>query len=183
VIRALFRWVARAGVVAGAVALGRRLLRQPRGEPADISPPTPKPPTPPEPKPVEPTPAARARPAEKQAPKKAKAAPPKAAPRAGAAKAATPKAATPKAATPKAATPKAEPAKTEAPKTETEGAEPPAWVEPEGGICPSTHHVKAKMASGIFHLPGMQNYDRTVPDRCYVDAAAAEADGLRPAKR
>jgi outer membrane biosynthesis protein TonB len=173
VIRALFRWVARAGIVAGAVALGRRLLRQPHGEPADISAPTPKPPTPPEPKPTETAPAARARPAEKQAPKKAKAAPSKAAPRAG---------------TAKAATPKAEPAKAEAPKAETPPAETgkaerPAWVDPAGGACPSTHQVKAKMTSGIFHLPGMQNYDRTVPDRCYVDAAAAEADGLRPAKR
>jgi hypothetical protein len=29
----------------------------------------------------------------------------------------------------------------------------------------------------------MLNYDRTVPDRWYRDAAAAEADGLRVAKR
>jgi hypothetical protein len=43
--------------------------------------------------------------------------------------------------------------------------------------------VKAKLASKIFHLPGMLNYDRTRPDRCYRDAGAAEADGLRPAKR
>ena len=27
------------------------------------------------------------------------------------------------------------------------------------------------------------NYERTKPDRCYVDAAAAEADGLRASKR
>ena len=39
------------------------------------------------------------------------------------------------------------------------------------------------MASKIFHLPGMANYERTNPDRCYVDAAQAEADGLRAAKR
>ena len=32
-------------------------------------------------------------------------------------------------------------------------------------------------------LPGMFAYDRTRPDRCYPDAATAEADGLRPAKR
>ena len=58
-----------------------------------------------------------------------------------------------------------------------------AWVEPEGGACPTSHPVKAKLGSKIFHLPGMLNYDRTNPDRCYRDAEAAEADGLRPAKR
>ncbi|MDP1818737.1 MAG: hypothetical protein Q8K58_02445 [Acidimicrobiales bacterium] len=57
------------------------------------------------------------------------------------------------------------------------------WVEPVGGECPDTHPVKAKLASKIFHLPGMLNYDRTRPDRCYLDASSAEADGLRPAKR
>ncbi|MFL6205882.1 MAG: hypothetical protein ACJ739_11075 [Acidimicrobiales bacterium] len=58
-----------------------------------------------------------------------------------------------------------------------------AWVEPVEGACPPTHRVKAKLASKIFHLPGMANYERTTPDRCYADAAAAEADGLRAAKR
>ena len=58
-----------------------------------------------------------------------------------------------------------------------------AWLDPVGGQCPSTHPVKAKLSSGIYHLPGMAAYARTHPDRCYVDAAAAEADGLRPAKR
>src|SRR3954451_20507985 len=51
------------------------------------------------------------------------------------------------------------------------------------GTCPATHPVKAKLASGIFHVPGGGNYDRTKPDRCYASAEAAEADGLRPAKR
>ena len=58
-----------------------------------------------------------------------------------------------------------------------------AWVEPTGGVCPTSHPVKAKLASKIFHLPGMANYERTNPDRCYLDAGAAEADGLRRAKR
>jgi micrococcal nuclease len=43
--------------------------------------------------------------------------------------------------------------------------------------------VKAKDSSKIFHVPGGLSYDRTVPDRCYVDAAEAEADGFRAAKR
>jgi hypothetical protein len=58
-----------------------------------------------------------------------------------------------------------------------------AWVEPDGDACPATHPLKAKLASGIYHEPGGQMYDRTVPDRCYRDADAAVADGLRASKR
>ena len=58
-----------------------------------------------------------------------------------------------------------------------------SWVAPDGDHCPASHPVKAKLASGIFHSPGGQMYDRTVPDRCYRDAAAAAADGLRASKR
>jgi hypothetical protein len=57
------------------------------------------------------------------------------------------------------------------------------WVEPEDGACPASHPVKAKLGSGIFHVPGGQSYDRTRADRCYLDGAAATADGLRAAKR
>ena len=57
------------------------------------------------------------------------------------------------------------------------------WVEPDGDHCPPTHPVKAKIASGIYHVPGGQMYERTTPDRCYRDAAAAAADGLRASKR
>lgn len=57
------------------------------------------------------------------------------------------------------------------------------WVEPVDGSCPASHPVKVKMASGIYHVPGGNSYERTKPDRCYLDTAAAEADGLRPAKR
>lgn len=59
----------------------------------------------------------------------------------------------------------------------------PKSVDPVDGVCPDTHPVKGKLASGLFHQPGGFAYPRTKPDRCYVDAAAAEADGLRPAKR
>jgi hypothetical protein len=57
------------------------------------------------------------------------------------------------------------------------------WVEPTDGACPATHPVKAKMSSKIFHVEGGLNYERTHPDRCYRDAAAAEADGLRKSAR
>jgi methylphosphotriester-DNA--protein-cysteine methyltransferase len=43
--------------------------------------------------------------------------------------------------------------------------------------------VKAKLTSGIFHLPGGASYARTRADRCYLSAEAAEADGLRASKR
>jgi hypothetical protein len=58
-----------------------------------------------------------------------------------------------------------------------------AWVEPEGRVCPTSHPIKAKLSSGRFHLPGMAVYDRTIPDRCYATAEAAEVDGLQRAKR
>lgn len=57
------------------------------------------------------------------------------------------------------------------------------WLEPLGPACPPSHPVKAKLSSGIYHLPGMSNYARCVPDRCYINSAAAEEDGLRSAKR
>jgi hypothetical protein len=55
-------------------------------------------------------------------------------------------------------------------------------VEPIGGECPLSHPVKGKAASGIYHEPGGRNYERTRADRCYVDAAAAESDGMRASK-
>ena len=57
------------------------------------------------------------------------------------------------------------------------------WLEPLGIACPPSHPVKAKLSSGIYHLPGMSNYARCVPDRCYINSDAAEEDGLRSAKR
>ena len=61
---------------------------------------------------------------------------------------------------------------------------PAPWVEAaETGACPAHHPVKAKLSSGIFHLPGGASYSRTRADRCYLSAGAAEADGLRRSKR
>jgi hypothetical protein len=58
-----------------------------------------------------------------------------------------------------------------------------SWVEPFEGDCPPGYPVKGKLASGIYHPPGGAAYERTRPDRCYRDEAAAAADGLRAAKR
>ena len=68
-----------------------------------------------------------------------------------------------------------------APTASTGGGD--GWVEPTDGACPASHPVKAKMSSKIFHVEGGLNYARTHPDRCYRDAAAAEADGLRKSAR
>jgi len=57
-----------------------------------------------------------------------------------------------------------------------------SWVESVEGSCPPTHPIKANSNSGIFHQPGGRFYDRTQAERCYIDAASAEADGYRPAK-
>lgn len=97
-------------------------------------------------------------------------------PRTSPAKAAAPKKATKKTAS-KAA------GKTTKKATKKKAAAPRAWVEPDGEVCPTSHPVKAKLASKIFHVPGGLSYGRTRPDRCYKDEATAEADGLRPAKR
>lgn len=59
----------------------------------------------------------------------------------------------------------------------------PAWVAPnDDGTCPDGYPVKAKVASGIFHVEGGRNYARTKPDRCYATPEAAGADGLRPSR-
>lgn len=57
------------------------------------------------------------------------------------------------------------------------------WVGPTGRICPPSHPVKAKLSSRIFHLPGMAAYNRTTPDRCYVDEVTAVEDGFVKSKR
>jgi hypothetical protein len=60
----------------------------------------------------------------------------------------------------------------------------PPWIAPDAdGVCPTTHPVKAKLASGIFQVEGNAMYVRTRPDRCYQTPDSAVADGLRPAKR
>jgi hypothetical protein len=73
--------------------------------------------------------------------------------------------------------------KTSRKRAPAKAATPAPWVEPIDGTCPPTHPVKGKLSSMLFHLPGMFAYDRTNPDRCYRDGVAAEADGLRSAKR
>lgn len=58
----------------------------------------------------------------------------------------------------------------------------PTWVPPVDGQCPEGYPIKANDNSKIFHVPGGRFYERTIPERCYADAADAEADGYRRAK-
>jgi len=74
----------------------------------------------------------------------------------------------------------------ESPATTTSSATTPA-VSPSttpaaDGSCPVSHPVKGKLQSGIYHVPGGANYERTRADRCYVDEDAAVRDGLRRSK-
>ena len=73
----------------------------------------------------------------------------------------------------------------QAPPAPPEPPPPPSpWIAPnEDGTCPDSHPVKGKLMSGIYHVVGGINYPRTRADRCYLDAQAAEDDGLRPSKR
>lgn len=65
--------------------------------------------------------------------------------------------------------------------------EPPQgqrWVEPdEHGSCRASHPIKANADSGIYHRPDGAFYERTKAERCYADAADAESDGFRAARR
>lgn len=69
-----------------------------------------------------------------------------------------------------------------APSDTIEVAVRPSWVLPVDGECPPGYPVKANDNSGIFHVPGGRFYERTKPERCYVDAESAAADGYRAAK-
>jgi hypothetical protein len=93
---------------------------------------------------------------------------------------AAPAPAPPPATAPAPATSLAQPPK---PKSPPKPKKPAPAIDPVDGTCPDSHPVKGKLTSGIFHVPGGFNYPRTKADRCYVDAAAAEAEGLRPSKR
>ena len=68
-------------------------------------------------------------------------------------------------------------------RAEPAGPPSPAWVEAVDGQCPLSHPVKGNANSRIYHLPGGRFYDTTKAERCFVDAAAAEADGYRASKR
>jgi micrococcal nuclease len=58
-----------------------------------------------------------------------------------------------------------------------------AWVEPQGTVCPTSHPIKAKLASKVFRKPDARGYDTSKPDRCYASEDAARHDGFHEAQR
>lgn len=55
-------------------------------------------------------------------------------------------------------------------------------VTPVDGECPSSSPIKGNANSMIYHRPGQQYYDITVPEECFATAARAEAAGYRAAQ-
>ena len=54
-----------------------------------------------------------------------------------------------------------------------------------GGSCPSHLPVKGNRNSKgewIYHVPGGRSYNRTIPEQCFVNGAAAAAAGYRAAR-
>lgn len=73
-----------------------------------------------------------------------------------------------------------EPAPTDAPLPTVAGA------APQGSDCPADHPVKGNIVDRgdnkgdkIYHVPGGSSYAATKPERCFLDAAEAEAAGFR----
>lgn len=60
--------------------------------------------------------------------------------------------------------------------------ERPDWTAPIDGSCPEDYPIKANDNSHIYHVPGGRFYARTVAERCYATAEAAERDGYRRSK-
>ena len=55
-------------------------------------------------------------------------------------------------------------------------------VSPAGKSCPSYAPIKGNASSMIYHRPGQQYYAVTTPEKCFRNAASAEAAGYRAAK-
>lgn len=53
---------------------------------------------------------------------------------------------------------------------------------PVGTDCPSSAPIKGNMNSMIYHRPGQEYYDVTVPEECFATADAAERAGYRAAQ-
>lgn len=59
---------------------------------------------------------------------------------------------------------------------------PPTWVGPVNNECPEGFPIKARYATGHFHVPGDRGYDKIIPDCCYPSVEDAEADGFTPSR-
>ena len=66
------------------------------------------------------------------------------------------------------------------PETEPPGA---MWVEPIDGVCPASHPVKVTSSKATFYAPDEPTYEDAIPDRCYLNTNAAQADGYLPGEQ
>lgn len=55
-------------------------------------------------------------------------------------------------------------------------------VAPNGRDCPDDHPIKGNLPSRIYHRSGDPDFDNVNPERCFANAASAEADGFRPVR-
>jgi hypothetical protein len=63
------------------------------------------------------------------------------------------------------------------------------WVDmPEAAVlvtdrnCPEDFPIKGNLPSRIYHLPDQPTYERTIPEICFADEAAATLVGFRPSR-
>ncbi len=61
---------------------------------------------------------------------------------------------------------------------EPEKSDAITWIQPIAGECPLDHPIKARYATGRYHLPNTTSYSKIVADCCYATAEEAEADGF-----
>lgn len=64
----------------------------------------------------------------------------------------------------------------------------PLGVKPlDAWHCPETYPIKGNINprkhTMIYHIPGGQYYDKTMPERCYATEDDAKKDGFRKSKR
>lgn len=59
----------------------------------------------------------------------------------------------------------------------------PGQVPPTNKTCPSWAPIKGNASSMIYHVPGGQFYNVTIPEACFSTEAAAKAAGYRKSKR
>jgi micrococcal nuclease len=58
-----------------------------------------------------------------------------------------------------------------------------AGVSPVDRNCPDAQRVKGNLPSRVYHRPGDPDYPNVNPERCFTNAASAEAEGFRPVRR
>lgn len=59
-----------------------------------------------------------------------------------------------------------------------------SWTPQSGTYnCPDDQPIKGNAQSGIYHVPGGQYYDKTMPERCFSSESDAINAGYRRSKK